>query len=43
LPKFDRHWSEDERKQTMQVIAKIPNADRERFEALLHGLKALSR
>jgi hypothetical protein len=37
LPKFDNYRSEDQRKRTMQVIAKIPNADRERFEALLRG------
>jgi hypothetical protein len=37
LPKFDNYGSKDQRKRTMQVIAKIPNADRERFEVLLRG------
>ena len=34
---FDNYRSEDPRKRTMQAIAKIPNADRERFEVLLRG------
>ncbi len=37
LPGFDDYGSEDQRKRTLQVIAKIPNADRERFAALLQG------
>ncbi len=37
LPGFDHYRSEDQRKRTLQVIAKIPNADRERFRALLQG------
>jgi energy-coupling factor transporter ATP-binding protein EcfA2 len=37
LPKFDNYRSEDQRKRTMRVIAKIPNADRERFEILIRG------
>lgn len=37
LPDFDDYRSEDQRKRTLQVIAKIPNADRERFATLLRG------
>ncbi|MCK4342545.1 MAG: AAA family ATPase [Phycisphaerae bacterium] len=37
LPAFDNYRSEDQRKRTLQVIAKIPNADRDRFAALLQG------
>jgi len=37
LPDFDDHRSKDQRKRTLQVIAKIPNADRERFATLLRG------
>jgi hypothetical protein len=37
LPGFDDYRSDDQRKRTLQVIAKIPNADRERFAALLRG------
>jgi hypothetical protein len=37
LPMCDNYRSADQRKRTMQVIAKIPNADRERFEILLRG------
>lgn len=37
LTGFDDYWSDDRRKRTLQVIAKIPNADRERFAALLEG------
>lgn len=37
LPSFDDYRSDEQRKQTLQVIAKIPNADRERFAALLQG------
>jgi hypothetical protein len=37
LPMCDNYRSGDQCKRTMQVIAKIPNADRERFEALLRG------
>ncbi len=37
LPKFDNYRSEDQRKQTLHVIAKIPNADSEQFEDLLQG------
>jgi hypothetical protein len=37
LPNFDDYRSDDQRRRTLQVIAKIPNADRERFAALLQG------
>lgn len=37
LPGFDDYQSDDQRKRTLQVIAKIPNAERERFAALLEG------
>jgi len=37
LPGFDDYWAEAERKRTLQVIAKIPKADPERFTALLQG------
>lgn len=37
LPAFDNYRLEDQRKRTLQVIAKIPNADRDRFAALLQG------
>lgn len=37
LPNFDNYQSEDQLKRTLKVIAKIPNADRERFTALLQG------
>jgi hypothetical protein len=37
LPDLDDYRSDDERKRTLRVIAKIPNADRERFVALLRG------
>jgi hypothetical protein len=37
LPGFGDYGSKDQRKRTLQVIAKIPNADRERFAALLQG------
>lgn len=36
LPSFDDYRSNDQRKRTLQVIAKIPNADSVRFAALLH-------
>ena len=38
LPHFDNYRSNDQRKRTLQVIAKIPNADRDRFAALLQGI-----
>lgn len=37
LPHFDDYRSDDQQKRTLKVIAKIPNADRDRFIALLHG------
>jgi len=37
LPKFDNYRSEDQRKRTLHVIAKIPNADSKQFEDLLQG------
>jgi hypothetical protein len=37
LPEFNDYRSDDQRTRTLQVIAKIPNADRERFAALLRG------
>ncbi|WP_437936888.1 nSTAND1 domain-containing NTPase [Sorangium sp. So ce341] len=37
LPAFEDYSAEDQRKRTVQVIAKIPNANRERFATLLHG------
>jgi len=37
LPEFGHYRSDDQRKRTLRVIAKIPNADRERFAALLQG------
>ena len=37
LSGFDDYSSEKEQKRTLQVIAKIPNGDRERFEQLLRG------
>ena len=38
LPHFDNYRSNDQRKRTLQVIAKIPNADRDRFAALVQGI-----
>ncbi len=35
LPNFDSYGSKEQRKRTLRVIAKIPNADRERFTDLL--------
>lgn len=35
LPGFDNYQSEDQLERTLQVIAKIPNADRVRFAAIL--------
>ena len=40
LPHFQGYRSEDQRNTILQVIAKIPNADRERFAALLRGSRA---
>jgi len=37
LPGFDDYRAEAERRRTLQVIAKIPKADPERFSALLQG------
>jgi hypothetical protein len=37
LPGFDNYRSEDQRKRTLKVIAKIPKADLIRFEELLRG------
>ncbi len=37
LPHFDGYRSNDQRKNILQVIAKIPSADRERFAGLLRG------
>jgi len=37
LPSFDDYRSEDPRKRTLRVIAKLPLADRERFSALLQA------
>jgi hypothetical protein len=37
LPYFNDYRSYEQRKRTLQVIAKIPNADCERFAALLRG------
>ncbi|KYF88440.1 AAA family ATPase [Sorangium cellulosum] len=37
LPSFDDYRSDDQRKRTLKVIAKLPLADRERFSALLQG------
>lgn len=37
LPKFDNYQSDDQRKRTLCVIAKIPNADSEQFGLLLQG------
>jgi hypothetical protein len=37
IPQFDDYRSEKPRKRTLEVIAKIPNADRAGFLALLHG------
>jgi hypothetical protein len=37
LPDFDDYRSDDQRKRTLQVIAKIPNGDSERFAGLLGG------
>jgi len=37
LPNFDTYRSEGTGQQTLKVIAKIPNADPARFEALLRG------
>ena len=34
---FDSYRSADQRKRTLQVIAKLPNEDRDRFAALLQG------
>ena len=37
LPFFDDYRSDDQRKRTLRVIAKLPLADRDRFAALLQG------
>lgn len=37
LPGFNDYRSDDERKRALRVVAKIPNSDRQRFAALLHG------
>ena len=37
LPNFESYGSKDQRKKILQVIAKIPNADRNRFATLLSG------
>lgn len=37
LPSFDDYRSDDQRKRTLSVIAKLPLADRGRFSALLQG------
>ncbi len=37
LPSFNDYRSDDQRKRTLQVIAKIPNVNREGFAALLRG------
>lgn len=37
LPGFDDYRSDDQRKRTLQAIAKIPDEDCERFAALLQG------
>ena len=37
LPSFDGYRSGDQQKRILQVIAKIPDADRDRFAALLEG------
>ena len=37
LPAFDDYRFKDQRKRTLTVLAKIPNADRARFSALLQG------
>ena len=37
LPSFDDYRSDDQRKRTLKVIAKLPLADRARFSALLRG------
>ncbi|WP_434047590.1 MULTISPECIES: nSTAND1 domain-containing NTPase [Sorangium] len=37
LPSFDDYRSDDQRKRTLKVIAKLPLADRDRFSALLRG------
>ena len=39
LPGFDDYRSDGQRKRTLQVIAKIPNADPERFASLLQGIR----
>lgn len=38
LPGFGHYRSEDQRKRTLRVIAKIPDADRDGFGALLRGV-----
>ncbi len=37
LPHFDSYKADDLRKRTLQVVAKVPNGDRDRFAALLRG------
>ncbi len=37
LPHFDDYRSNDQREHTLKIIARIPNADRDRFTLLLHG------
>lgn len=37
LVEYDNYYSEDSRKRVLQVIAKIPKADADRFEAVLRG------
>ena len=39
LPHFENYRLDDQRKTILQVIAKIPNADRERFAGLLRGTR----
>lgn len=38
LEGYDNYYSEDSRKRVLQVIAKIPKADADRFEAVLRGI-----
>jgi hypothetical protein len=39
LPNIDDYQSKDQRKRTLEVIAKIPKADRNRFADLLQGVR----
>ena len=43
LPNFESYGSNDRRTKILQVIAKIPNADRDRFATLLRGNQEIEK